>query len=169
MQEWTKRNPKFAVTLILGALVIATLMTVFAVFVLIVSPNRSVAPQLFLGAVVPAVPFAAAGIGLAVACRRARSSLMNAPRASSEESRADVGEQPPRSYNRLAITGFVLAFGSTFIGLFVSIAALIQIRRTGQEGRRLALAGVWISSAAIGLGTVALVVSGMQGLLPWQY
>lgn len=85
-------------------------------------------------------------------------------------------EPPERSeplatepFNSLAIAGFVLAFGSTLIGLVICIVALVQIRRTGQQGRSLALAGLIISAFATIVGTICLVIVGQQGLLPWQY
>ena len=49
-------------------------------------------------------------------------------------------------YNTLAVVGFVLAFVSTFIGLGLSIAGLVQLKKTGERGRGLAIAGIVISS-----------------------
>lgn len=72
-------------------------------------------------------------------------------------------------FNSLAIAGFVLAFGSTMIGLVVCIIALAQIRRTGQRGKGMALAGLVVSSFATIAGTVGLIILGQQRLLPWQY
>lgn len=168
MEEWTRRSPKLALLLIIGALFASAAIASFAIFMFVASPNRSVAGQLFFGAFIPAIPFAVIGVVMAVAYRKARSSMVKENDSETERSNSLQEGSPARGYNGLAITGFSLAFGATFIGLFVSIAALVQIRRTGQAGRGLALAGVWISSIAIVLGTIALVVTGMQGLLPWQ-
>ncbi|QHF21675.1 DUF4190 domain-containing protein [Rathayibacter sp. VKM Ac-2762] len=44
--------------------------------------------------------------------------------------------------NTLSIAGFVLAFVLNVVGLVVSLVALAQIRRTGERGRGLAIAGV---------------------------
>ncbi|MDQ8045339.1 DUF4190 domain-containing protein [Curtobacterium sp. Curtsp57] len=79
--------------------------------------------------------------------------------------------EPPATepFNALAIAGFVLAFGATLIGLVICTVALVQIRRTGQQGKGLALAGLIISASATIAGTICLVIVGQQGLLPWQY
>ena len=167
MKAWTRNHPKLALALIFVALLISVLIASFAIFAYVASPNRRVAPQLFLGAIVPVVPFVAIGIILILSYRSARTVLREGER---HELQGEVPYSPRASgYNGLAIAGFILAFGSTVVGLFVSIAALVQIKRTGQQGRGLALAGVWISAIAILLGTIGLIFAGIQGLLPWQY
>ncbi|GAA4266092.1 DUF4190 domain-containing protein [Frondihabitans peucedani] len=59
-------------------------------------------------------------------------------------------------YSVLAIVGFVLAFVFSLAGLIVSIIALTQIKRTGERGRGLALAGVIISALSL---IIAIVIS----------
>lgn len=61
-------------------------------------------------------------------------------------------------FNVLAIVGFVLAFVVNIAGLVVSIIALSQIKRTGERGHGLALAGVIISAISIVLGIVSVIV-----------
>jgi len=47
-------------------------------------------------------------------------------------------------YNVLAIVGFILAFVFALAGLVVSIIALSQIKKTGEQGKGLAIAGIVI-------------------------
>jgi hypothetical protein len=80
-----------------------------------------------------------------------------------------MAEQPP-SYpaqpqvgtNGLAIASFVCSlipvmFIGTILGLVFGIAALRQIKQSGQGGRGFAIAGVVISSATIALVSVISV------------
>jgi uncharacterized membrane protein len=60
-------------------------------------------------------------------------------------------------YNVLSIVGFVLAFFISIAGLVVSIIALVQIKRTGERGRGLALAGVIISAIAIIISVISFI------------
>lgn len=71
-------------------------------------------------------------------------------------------------FSVLAIVGFVLAFVVNIAGLVVSIIALVQLKRTGERGRGLALAGVIISALSIVLSIVSMIVvfsaaANMQG------
>uniref|UniRef100_A0A942T6F1 DUF4190 domain-containing protein n=1 Tax=Neobacillus citreus TaxID=2833578 RepID=A0A942T6F1_9BACI len=61
-------------------------------------------------------------------------------------------------YNVLAIVGFILAFVVNIAGLVVSIIALTQIKRTGERGRGLALAGIIISALSIVFGIISVIV-----------
>ncbi|AMM22773.1 hypothetical protein AX769_21780 (plasmid) [Frondihabitans sp. PAMC 28766] len=69
------------------------------------------------------------------------------------------GQVAPASdrYNVLAIVGFILAFVISIGGLVVSIIALTQIKKTGERGRGLALAGVIISAVAIIITIIAYI------------
>lgn len=51
-----------------------------------------------------------------------------------------------RQFNVLAIVGFVLSFlgGLSIIGIALSAVALVQIQKTGERGRGLAIAGLVI-------------------------
>jgi len=59
--------------------------------------------------------------------------------------------------NTFAIVGLVASFFIALVGLIFSIVALGQIKRTGEGGRGLAIAGIIISSLAIVLGAIGLV------------
>lgn len=61
-------------------------------------------------------------------------------------------------FNVLAIVGFVLAFVVSIGGLVVSIIALVQISRTGERGRGLALAGVIIGGLSLIIGVVGVIL-----------
>ena len=76
---------------------------------------------------------------------------------------APLGYQAPRGTNTLAIISLVGAFLCTPVGLICGIIALNQIKRTGEQGRGLAIAGIVVSAlsvvAVIGLFTLGAVVS----------
>ncbi|PZF58943.1 DUF4190 domain-containing protein [Curtobacterium sp. MCSS17_008] len=61
-------------------------------------------------------------------------------------------------YNVLAIVGFILAFVVNIAGLVVSIIALGQVKRTGERGRGLALAGVIISAISLLFSVISIIV-----------
>jgi len=61
-------------------------------------------------------------------------------------------------YNVLAIVGFILAFVFNIAGLIVSLIALSKIKKTGERGRGLAIAGVIISIVSIIFGIVYITV-----------
>jgi len=52
-------------------------------------------------------------------------------------------------HNVLAIVGFVAAFVIAPVGVVLSFVALSQIKRTGERGRGLAIAGVVLGILAI--------------------
>ncbi|MDQ0864860.1 DUF4190 domain-containing protein [Arthrobacter globiformis] len=56
---------------------------------------------------------------------------------------------PPARTNQLAIASFVLAFVVTLLSIIFGHVALNQIKRTGEGGRGLALAGLWISYLSV--------------------
>lgn len=64
--------------------------------------------------------------------------------------------------NGFAIASFVLAFFMTILSIIFGHMALSQIRRTGEKGRGLALAGLWISYLGVAAGVVVAVVLGVQ-------
>ncbi|WNY33058.1 DUF4190 domain-containing protein [Curtobacterium flaccumfaciens] len=61
-------------------------------------------------------------------------------------------------FNVMAIVGFVLAFVVNIAGLVVSIIALSQIKKTGERGRGLALAGVIISALSVVFGILWIIL-----------
>lgn len=68
--------------------------------------------------------------------------------------------QPPQQQktNLLAILSLVGAFVFSLAGLILGIIALKQIKQTGEQGRGLALAGIIISSVAIVLSIIYVIV-----------
>ncbi|MGN8050866.1 DUF4190 domain-containing protein [Curtobacterium sp. 22159] len=72
---------------------------------------------------------------------------------------APYAQQPAdQRFSVLAIVGFVLAFVVNIAGLVVSIIALVQVRKTGERGRGLALAGIIISALSLILGVVSIII-----------
>ncbi|KQO47972.1 MULTISPECIES: DUF4190 domain-containing protein [unclassified Frigoribacterium] len=74
-------------------------------------------------------------------------------------------------YNVLAIVGFILAFVFNIAGLVVSLIALSKIKKTGERGRGLALAGVIISIASIifGIIYIAVILPAIMNSMPTTY
>ena len=54
-----------------------------------------------------------------------------------------------RKTNTCAIVGFILSFFCGLAGLIVSIVALSQIKKTGEKGKGLAIAGIVITCVTI--------------------
>ncbi len=65
---------------------------------------------------------------------------------------------PVAGTNQLAIAGFVLSFLIVPLGLILSIIALLQIKKTQQAGKGLAIAGI-VVSAIFTLLVIMLVIS----------
>ncbi|MBD8583235.1 DUF4190 domain-containing protein [Frigoribacterium sp. CFBP 13729] len=61
-------------------------------------------------------------------------------------------------FNTLAIVGFVLAFVVNIAGVVVSFIALSQIKKTGERGRGLAIAGIIIGLLSIVFGIIYITV-----------
>ena len=61
-------------------------------------------------------------------------------------------------FNTLAIVGFVLAFVVNIAGVVVSFIALSQIKKTGERGRGLAIAGIIIGLLSIVFGILYITV-----------
>jgi peptidyl-prolyl cis-trans isomerase B (cyclophilin B) len=74
-------------------------------------------------------------------------------------------------YNVLAIVGFILAFVFNIAGLVVSLIALSKIKKTGERGRGLALAGVIISIVSIifGIIYIAVILPAIMSSMPTTY
>lgn len=65
---------------------------------------------------------------------------------------------PTDRLNTLAIAGFVLAFVANIVGLVVSVVALVQISRSGERGRGLAITGIVVGGFWFALFGGALLV-----------
>ncbi|MCU1482368.1 MAG: hypothetical protein JWQ19_3154 [Subtercola sp.] len=71
---------------------------------------------------------------------------------------ATAGPVAPRT-NVLAIVSLVVSIvGFTIIGIILGFVALSQIKRTGEGGRGLALAGIIIGFVELVLGIVLFIV-----------
>lgn len=61
-------------------------------------------------------------------------------------------------YNTMAIVGFILAFFINVVGIILGFVALSQIKRTGEQGRGLAIAAIIIGFAEIALGIIFSII-----------
>ncbi|MDP5228721.1 MULTISPECIES: DUF4190 domain-containing protein [Arthrobacter] len=59
--------------------------------------------------------------------------------------------------NVLAILSLIGAFIINIVGVILGIIALVQIKRTGQRGKGLAIAGIVIGALSIIIGIVVMV------------
>ena len=67
------------------------------------------------------------------------------------------GAAQPR-WNVLAIVAFVATFFISILGIILGFIALSQIKRTGEQGRGLALAAVIIGFIALALGIIFSII-----------
>lgn len=80
-------------------------------------------------------------------------------------------QQPqPAGYNTMSIVAFILAFFVSIVGIILGFVALSQIKRTGEQGRGLALAAVIIGFVEVAIGVlififvlIALGIAASQG------
>jgi peptidyl-prolyl cis-trans isomerase B (cyclophilin B) len=73
-------------------------------------------------------------------------------------------------YNTMAIIGFVLSIVVSVVGIVLSFIALSQIKRTGEQGRGLAIAGIIIGFAQVLIGIiVTIIVFVVFGVAATQY
>ncbi|MEV5091418.1 DUF4190 domain-containing protein [Streptomyces griseoincarnatus] len=78
------------------------------------------------------------------------------------------GPRPPAAVNGVAIAALVfgvLCFLPA-VGLVLGVIALLQIKRRGERGKGMAVAGVTLSSLGLALWTVALVTGGVAAF--WE-
>ncbi|MER7453489.1 DUF4190 domain-containing protein [Nocardia beijingensis] len=57
-----------------------------------------------------------------------------------------------------SLVGFVTCGIGSIVGIILGVIALNQVKQTGQEGRGMALAGIWIGVGAIVVGILWFVV-----------
>ena len=80
------------------------------------------------------------------------------------EQQPQYGQQPyqypaqPRGYNVLSIVALVLAFFFSIVGVILGFVSLSQIKRTGEQGRGLAIAAIIVGFAEIVLGIIFAIV-----------
>ena len=74
-------------------------------------------------------------------------------------------------YNVMSIVGFVLSFilipKFCLVALVISIIALVQISKTKEKGKGLAIAGIAISSLIVIYGLIALIFA--LGVVSWLF
>ena len=74
-------------------------------------------------------------------------------------------------YNVMSIVGFVLSFIPIpkfwLVALVISIIALVQISKTKEKGKGLAIAGIAISSSIGIIGLIALIFA--LGVVSWLF
>ncbi|GAA4147887.1 DUF4190 domain-containing protein [Leifsonia shinshuensis] len=68
--------------------------------------------------------------------------------------------QPPAQpgYNTMSIVAFILAFFVSIVGIILGFVALSQIKRTGEQGRGLALAAVIIGFVEVAIGILVFIL-----------
>ncbi|MCI0155578.1 DUF4190 domain-containing protein [Leifsonia shinshuensis] len=67
-------------------------------------------------------------------------------------------QQPqPAGYNTMSIVAFILAFFVSIVGIILGFVALSQIKRTGEQGRGLALAAVIIGFVEVAIGILVTI------------
>ncbi|MCX0270130.1 DUF4190 domain-containing protein, partial [Nocardia zapadnayensis] len=57
-----------------------------------------------------------------------------------------------------SLAGFATCGATSIVGIILGVISLNQIRDSGQEGRGMALAGIWIGVGLIALGLIWFVV-----------
>lgn len=67
-------------------------------------------------------------------------------------------QQQPPGYNTMSIVAFILAFFVSIVGIILGFVALSQIKRTGEQGRGLALAAVIIGFVEVALGIIFAII-----------
>ena len=60
-------------------------------------------------------------------------------------------------WNVMAIVGFILAFFISVVGVILGFVALSQIKRTGEQGRGLAIAATIIGFVEIAIGIIVFI------------
>ena len=73
-----------------------------------------------------------------------------------------MSDAPPgtgKRTNVLAIVGLILAIFFPIVGAIVGHVALSQIKKTGEEGRGIALAAVIVGWTLTGLAIIAVIVA----------
>ena len=68
-----------------------------------------------------------------------------------------MSSSTPQKTNALAIASLISSFFVSVLGIILGFVALNQIKKTGEQGRGLALAGIWIGFVAVGI-TVLIII-----------
>ncbi|MDN4596093.1 DUF4190 domain-containing protein [Leifsonia virtsii] len=78
------------------------------------------------------------------------------PQQQPQYSQPGAPAQP--GWNVLAIVAFIATFFISILGIILGFVALSQIKRTGEQGRGLALAAVIIGFIALALGIIFSII-----------
>ncbi len=70
----------------------------------------------------------------------------------------NCGAKIKKSYNLLSLVGFICSFILVIPGLVCSIIGFLEIQKTNEKGKGLALAGIIISSFLISVLIVLLII-----------
>lgn len=69
----------------------------------------------------------------------------------------------PAGTNTMAILAIVFAFVFSPLGIFFGVRGRKQTAQTGQDGRKLATIGMWLSVAFLALGILFVVIRAVSG------
>lgn len=61
-------------------------------------------------------------------------------------------------WNGMCIAGFICSFFFPLVGLVLSIIALVQINKTGEKSRGMAIAGIVIGGISTALALIAIIM-----------
>ncbi|MGO4535248.1 DUF4190 domain-containing protein [Leifsonia sp. 2MCAF36] len=64
-------------------------------------------------------------------------------------------------WNTMSIVAFIATFFISILGIILGFVALSQIKRTGEQGRGLALAAIIIGFVALALGIIVAIIIGV--------
>lgn len=65
---------------------------------------------------------------------------------------------PVDQWNGMCIAGFICSFFFPLVGLVLSIIALVQINKTGEKSRGMAIAGIVIGGISTALALIAIIM-----------
>jgi peptidyl-prolyl cis-trans isomerase B (cyclophilin B) len=69
-----------------------------------------------------------------------------------------VSSSTPQRTNGLAIAALISSFFVSVLGIILGFVALNQIKKTGEDGRGLALAGIIIGFVAVGITVLVIIL-----------
>ena len=72
--------------------------------------------------------------------------------------RCSLVHAPVDQWNGMCIAGFICSFFFPLVGLVLSIIALVQINKTGEKSRGMAIAGIVIGGISTALALIAIIM-----------
>ena len=79
------------------------------------------------------------------------------PKCYSEIGETKTASTPQNKWSGLAIAGFIVSFFNGIAGLIMSIIGLKRARSSGENGKKLALAGIVISAVHLAFVTIDFI------------